>query len=227
MHQGAHTRYRRKLNLLTKTVLPRMGIPVPQAPLFGEPCPPAPSPATLGLLARRRSSSAQTLQEPSPDADELRDLLRLAARVPDHGKMQPWRFVILRDACKDRFVSRLRELAEGQADPGKSRAALMKIASPPLCVAVISSAREGGKPIWEQQLSAGAVCMNMLLGAAAMGYGANWITDWYGYDRAALRVLGLSEAETLAGWIMLGSPAEPPMERVRPEMAQVVTVWEG
>lgn len=204
-----------------------MGMTVPDAPTFGEPCPPAPSAETLALMARRRSSSAQMLQAPAPDADELIDLIRLAARAPDHGKMQPWRFVILRGPAKDAFVDNLRALADAQAEPGKARAVLMKIANPPLCVAVISSTREGGKPIWEQELSAGAVCMNFLLAAEAMGYGANWITDWYGYDRAALSLLGAEDEETLAGWIMLGTPSEPPLERVRPELPQIVSEWRG
>jgi nitroreductase len=204
-----------------------MGIPVPDAPLFAEPCPPHESFEALALLARRRSSSAQTLREPAPDADELNDLLRLAARAPDHGKMQPWRFVVLQKAGKARFVERLRELADARPDAPKAKAALVKIETPPVCVAVISATREGGKPVWEQELSAGAVCMNMLIAAAAMGYGANWITDWYGYDAAALQMLGLKPGEKLAGWIMLGMPIEPPQERVRPDMSQIVSTWEG
>ena len=202
-------------------------MPIPDAPMFGEPCPPVLSADTLTLMARRRSASAQTLREPAPDQGKLADLLRLAARVPDHGKMQPWRFVVLRGEAKDRFVARLRDLAKARPDASKAEAALFKIAIPPLCVAVVSATREGAKPVWEQQLSAGAVCMNLLLAAGAMGYGANWITDWYGYDREALGVLGLADSETLAGWIMLGTPAEPPLERVRPDMDSIVSVWTG
>ena len=204
-----------------------MGHAVPPAPQFGEPSPPRASPDTLALLARRRSASAQFLADPAPDAAELADLLRLAARVPDHGKMQPWRFIILNAGPKAVFVEHLRALALAQPNADKATAALMKIAAPPLCVAVVSAPREGGKPVWEQQLSAGAVCMTLVIAAQAMGYGANWITDWYGYDRAALTRLGLTETETLAGWIMLGTPTEAPLERVRPDMAAVVSVWAG
>ncbi|CAN5166292.1 nitroreductase [soil metagenome] len=204
-----------------------MGLPVPPAPLFGEACPPHASPDTLALLSQRRSSSAQLLGDPAPGEAELADLLRLAARVPDHGKMQPWRCIVLRGDDKATFVERLRTLAALQPNPEKAQGALFKIATPPLCVAVVSSTREGGKPVWEQQLSAGAVCMTLLIAAQAMGYGANWITDWYGYDRAALTTLGLREGETLAGWIMLGTPSEPPLERVRPDMASIVSVWTG
>ena len=199
---------------------------VPQAPAFGAPCPPTPSPQTLELMAHRRSASAQTLGGEGPDAAQLDALLRLAARAPDHGKMTPWRFVVLRDG-KPAFVEGLRRLAAGQDNPAKAQAALAKIATPPLAVAVLSSPRQGGKPVWEQQLSAGAVCMNLLLAAEAMGFGANWITDWYGYDKDALALLGAKDGETLAGWIMLGTPTEPPLERIRPDMAALVSEWRG
>ena len=197
---------------------------VPEAPAFGDPCAAAPSPGTLALMAGRRSASAQTLTEPGPDADQLDALLRLAARVPDHGKMTPWRFVVLREGKAD-FVAGLRRLVPHQPNPAKADAALVKIAAPPLAVAVLSAPREGGKPVWEQELSAGAVCMNLLLAAHAMGFGANWITDWYGYDPAALALLGARAGEKLAGWILLGAPAEPPLERVRPDMAALVSEW--
>lgn len=199
---------------------------VPAAPDFGAPCPVTPSPPTLALMAHRRSASAQTLGGAGPDAAQLDALLRLAARAPDHGKMTPWRFVVLREQ-KAAFVEALRTLADRQDNPVKAQAALAKIAAPPLAVAVLSSPREGGKPVWEQQLSAGAVCMNLLLAAEAMGFGANWITDWYGYDRDALALLGAREGEALAGWIMLGAPTEPPLERVRPDMAALVSEWRG
>ncbi len=197
---------------------------VPPAPEFGAPCPIAPSAPTLALMAARRSASAQTLGGEGPDAAQLDALLRLAARAPDHGKMTPWRFVVLREG-KAAFVEALRRLVPHQPNPGKAEASLAKIAAPPLAVAVLSAPRPGGKPVWEQELSAGAVCMNLLLAAEAMGFGANWITDWYGYDPAALALLGARDGEKLAGWIMLGAPSDPPLERVRPDMAALVSEW--
>ena len=199
---------------------------VPSAPDFGAPCPVTPSPGTLDLMASRRSASAQTLGGEGPDRDQLDTLLRLAARAPDHGKMTPWRFVVLREH-KGAFVEGLRRLVPHQPNPDKAQASLAKIAAPPVAVAVLSTAREGGKPVWEQELSAGAVCMNLLLAAQAMGFGANWITDWYGYDPQALALLGAREGEKLTGWIMLGTPSEPPLERVRPDMAALVSEWRG
>jgi len=198
---------------------------LPPAPDFGAPCPVEPSQATLDLLARRRSSSAQTLVGPGPDADQLADLLRIAARAPDHGKLTPWRFVVLQGEAKDRFVAALRALAPTQANPEKAQTVLAKIANPPLTVAVICAPKVGPKPVWEQELSAGAVCTLLLVAAEAMGFGANWITDWYAYDTAALKLLGAGEGEKVAGFVQLGSCSEVPLERVRPVLDEIVTHW--
>lgn len=205
--------------------------PVPPAPGFGEPAPVVASPETLALLARRRSSSPQHLCTPAPEGAELDDLLRLAARVPDHGKMTPWRFVILRGEPKARFVAALRTMAEAQPNPTKAHASLGKLEAPPLAVAVISAPRMGGKPVREQRSSADAVCTTMLIAANAMGYGANWITGWYGEAPEALALLGVRTdapvAEELAGWVLIGTPSEPPLERVRPDVAALVSEWAG
>ncbi len=202
---------------------------LPPAPEFGQALAPRACPDTLALLATRRSSSAQTLTAPAPEGAELDDLLRLATRVPDHGKMQPWRFVVLHGEGKARFTGGLRSMAEERRNPAKALASLGKLEAPPLAVAVVSAPRLGGKPVGEQRTSAAAVCTTMLIAAAAMGYGANWITDWYGEEPEALRLLGLrldAEApEELAGWILVGTPSEPPLERVRPRIGDLVTVW--
>ena len=200
---------------------------VPPAPEFGQPCPVRPSTDTLALMASRRSAAAQTLRAPGPDAGELADLLRLAARVPDHGKMTPWRFVVLEGAGKAALVERLRALAPGQDNPAKALAALGKMSAPPLGVVVVSSPREGGKPVWEQQMSAGAVCMNLLLAGEAMGYGANWITDWYAYDPAARALIGVGEGEQVAGVVFIGAPSEDALERVRPDLDALVSRYAG
>jgi nitroreductase len=191
----------------------------PPAPEFGEPCPPEASPQTLALLARRRSSSAQTLGAPGPTPAELDDLIRLAARVPDHGKLNPWRFVVMEGASKAELVARLEGLAASKDNPTKAKAALAKLSAPPTTVMVVFSPKPPVKPLWEQELSAGAVCMSFLIAAEAMGLGANWITDWYAYDEAVRPWLGLEDGEQVAGFIHLGQPAEPPLERVRPDLA--------
>ena len=199
---------------------------VPAAPGFGDPVEVArPSPETLALMARRRSASAPVLAAPAPTAKELNELLRLAARVPDHGKLFPWRFLILESEAKASLVEELGRLAADQPSPGKAVATLAKLRNPPLTVVVISRVIECNIREWEQVLSSGAVCMNLLIAADAMGYGANWITDWYAYDDRALRLLGLEPGERVAGFVHLGTSPEAPLERVRPDLDKLVTVW--
>ena len=198
---------------------------LPPEPEFGAPLVVQPSPDTLNLLAVRRSSSAQTLIAPGPDEAELADLLRLAARAPDHGKLSPWRFVVMDGVGKAKFVEALRAMVPRQPNPEKAAAALGKISAPPLTIAVISSPQPGKQPMWEQELSSGAVCTLMLVAAEAMGFGANWITDWYSYDAEAVQLLGVGEGEKVAGFVHIGTSSEAPLERVRPDMALIVSRW--
>jgi len=198
---------------------------VPPAPAFGETLPVEASDEVLGFLARRRSVSAMTLTAPGPDDQALNDLLRIAARVPDHGKLAPWRFIILRGDAKDSFAARITPLADSQANPVKASAALRKLTRPPVCIAVISRHIPGEIPEWEQRQSASAVCHQLLLAAAAMGWGANWITDWYSYDPRALALLGVAEGEQVAGYLYLGTATEAPQERQRPDLGPLISEW--
>lgn len=198
---------------------------VPPAPAFGEALPVEASDEALRFLAQRRSASAMTLTAPGPDDQALTDLLRIAARVPDHGKLAPWRFVILRGEAKDAFAERITPLADSQANPVKAKAALRKLTRPPVCIAVISRHIPGEIPEWEQRQSASAVCHQMLLAAAAMGWGANWITDWYSYDPRALALLGVGKGELVAGYLYLGTATEAPQERQRPDIAAITSEW--
>ena len=194
-------------------------------PHFGEPLPIRPSEETIAFLERRRSASAMTLGAPGPTPEEIERLLNVAARAPDHGKLAPWRFIILRDAAKAAFVSGLEHIAAGRPDAGKSGKKLGKIRVPPVTVAVVSHVIDDEIVEWEQVLSAGAVCTLMVIAAQAMGYGANWITDWYAYDVKALQLLGLGAGERVAGYIHVGTPLEAPQERVRPELQTITRVW--
>jgi nitroreductase len=198
---------------------------LPAEPQFGEVLPIGPCEPVLSFLARRRSASAKALRAPAPSEAQLRDLLRLAARVPDHGKLSPWRFVVLEGEAKAAFIQRMEAIAAARPDRDKAIGALFKIRVPPLSVVVISRIVEGSIPEWEQRLSAGAVCMNLITAAQAMGYGANWITDWYAFDPQIDAVLGLKAGECVAGYIHLGTTAEPPQERVRPDIDALTTRW--
>lgn len=199
---------------------------LPTPPQLGDPLPVEPSPETLRFLALRRSASALTLTSPGPDAEALQVLLRLAVRTPDHGKLSPWRFVVLEGAGKAAFVAGLDGIAQARGDSALS-AKLAKLKAPPIAVVVVSSPRAGAIPEWEQQLSAGAVCTNLLYASLAMGFGANWITDWYSYDAEATALLGLRDSERVAGVILIGTARDAPLERERPDPAPLTTYWRG
>lgn len=189
---------------------------LPPPPEMGTPLPVEAVPEVLSFLARRRSASAMTLAAPGPSETQVAELIRLAARVPDHGKLAPWRFVVLADDAKAAFAASLEALANDRGD-GPAAAKLGKLKTPPLAIAVIASPKPGKIPEWEQVLSAGAVCTTLTYAASAMGYGANWITDWYAYDPQANALLGLAADEKVAGFILIGTTREPPLERERPD----------
>ena len=192
---------------------------------LGAPTPlPVASAEARRRLAERRSAPAQALIAPGPSPAEVAEILALAARSPDHGKLSPWRFVVMGPTSRADIAARLAPLAERQTDPIKARAVLAKLANPPLSVLVVSAPVLGHKvPVWEQELSAGAVCMNLEHAAGAFGYSASWITDWYSYDPEATAMFGLRVGERIAGFIHIGSLAEPPLERVRPDVAALTT----
>jgi nitroreductase len=166
-----------------------------------------------------------TLTAPAPDAAQLADLLRIAVRAPDHGKLSPWRLVVMEGADKAAFAGELEALAQRRGDPTLA-AKLAKLKVPPMAVVVISAPRAAAIPEWEQVLSAGAVCTNLLTAALAMGFGANWITDWYSYDAEATSILGLVEGERVAGFLLIGTAKEAPLERERPNIDPLVTRWQ-
>ena len=184
---------------------------------------PVPSSELQARLAVRRSAPAQALIGPGPSRDEVGRILQLGARTPDHGKLFPWRFVVMGPQSRAALAERLLPHAERQADPAKARKVLSKLTAPPLTILVVSTPVEGHKvPVWEQQLSAGAVCMNLEHAANALGYSASWITDWYSYDPQTIELLGLVAGEQVAGFIHVGTLAEAPLERPRPDLGAKV-----
>ena len=184
---------------------------------------PVVSPELEGRLARRRSAPAQALTVPGPTQDQIARILELGARTPDHGKLFPWRFVVMGPNSRTNLAEALLPLAARQPQPDKARAVLGKLTAGPVTILVVSTPVPSQKvPVWEQQLSAGAVCMNLEHAAGAMGFSTSWITDWYSYDADALALLGLTEGEQVAGFIHIGTLAEPPLERPRPDLSAKV-----
>lgn len=182
---------------------------------------------TITLLRARRSAPPATMSGPGPTSQELEILLGLAARVPDHGKLIPWRFIVFEGAARARAGEVIAEVyakAHPGEDEGRIEAERKRFCLAPLIVGVISRAAANQKvPEWEQILSAGAVCMNLVVAANALGFASIWLTEWYAYDRAVLARLGVAENEKIAGFIHIGRADDPREDRARPVLADIVT----
>jgi nitroreductase len=198
----------------------------PFPPLDSPNAPAQASPDTLALLARRRSSKPFHLAEPGPTRAQIEALLALATRVPDHGKLCPWRFIVFAGEARARAGERLAAAAGAQsgATAETIEAARASLARAPCVIVVASTAAEHVKiPLWEQHLSAGAVCYGLIIAAEAMGFGAVWLTGWMAYDPAGKAALGVGDHEQVAGIIHLGTQTQQQTERPRPDLARVVT----
>ncbi len=184
----------------------------------------------LDYLKVRRSTPALQLTEPGPSKAEIEEILRLAVRVPDHGKLAPWRFVVYRGEERVRLGETALRIAlekNPELDLQQQDAERMRFTRAPVVIAVISTAKPHFKiPEWEQVMSAGAVCLNVIFAANANGFAANWLTEWLAFDPSFLAEIGVSAEEKVAGYIHIGSTTFPPVERPRPELADVVT-WVG
>ncbi len=199
--------------------------------------PPARSPAMLNdrstllnYLKTRRSGRPRDMIEPGPDEAQLAEIIEIAARTPDHGKLFPWRFVIVPKARRDNFAELLRQAFEGDAPINDERKleAVERIArQAPALVVVMSTPIASHKvPVWEQELSAGAACMNMLHGAHAFGFVGGWISGWPAYSEHVRNAFGGSH-ERIAGLMFIGTPSFPLEERPRPVASMISTVWSG
>ncbi|RDL52002.1 putative NAD(P)H nitroreductase YdjA [Ensifer sp. M14] len=184
----------------------------------------------VDYLASRRSIPAFQMGEPGPGKAEVEEMLTLASRVPDHGKLAPWRFIVYRGEERARISGELKTMALAKK-PDLSEEMIKveetRLSRAPVVVAVVSKAAPHFKiPEWEQQMSAGAVCLNLLMAANALGYASNWLTEWYAFDERAYPLLGVEPGEKVAGFIHIGTAMVPPTERPRPELAEIVT-WVG
>jgi nitroreductase len=182
----------------------------------------------LEYLLRRSSASAKNMQFPGPSAEELERILTVAVRVPDHGKLVPWYFIVFEGEGSVQAGAKLREIFQSEnPDAGEDRLQIeeTRFSRSPVVVAVVSRMRKGNKPLWEQILSAGAVGMTLSLAAHASGYGAQWITEWPAFHPAFKSYLGLDARDHIAGFIHLGTPGAVPEDRPRPALSSVVTHW--
>ena len=182
----------------------------------------------LSLLRTRRSGKPRDLVEPGPSPDELRQILEIAMRTPDHGKLHPWRFVHIARDQRDAFAILLeRAYRVGNPQPGRLEleAADRFARQAPELVVALSSPTLGHKiPVWEQELSCGAAVMNLHLAAHALGYAAGLVTGWAAYSEEVLAAFG-APPERIAGFVFIGTPAAELEERLRPEYDEVVSEW--
>jgi nitroreductase len=186
------------------------------------------SPASL--LATRRSGKPRDLGAPGPSPAQMDRILRAAARVPDHGKLAPWRFVVVPDERREAFAALLDEAYRlDRSDPSRAEVeAVRQFAhqAPALVVVVSAPAHASHIPIWEQELSAGAACMNLLVAAHAEGLAGGWLSGWAAYSDRVRDAFG-GPGTRIAGFLFLGTPERPLDERPRPALDQVVSVWGG
>jgi len=182
---------------------------------------------TISLLKRRRSVPLPMMTGPGPTSDELTTILTVASRVPDHGKLAPWRFVVFEGAARERagrLALDIRLADKPDLDEAARAEELARFARAPLVVAVVSRAAPHVKiPEWEQVLSAGAVCMNMIVAARALGFSATWLTGWAAYDARFRAAIGLAEHERVAGFLHIGRATAAVEDRPRPPLAEITT----
>jgi len=190
----------------------------------GRPCP-----DMLAYLHKRRSVSVKHLSAPGPDAAQLEAILKAASRVPDHGKQFPWYFIVFDGDARVQAGAALEKAwraTHPDEAPAKLELEAERFTRAPLVIAVVSKIRQGKRPVWEQILSAGAACQNLCLAANALGFATNWLTEWYSCDDTFRSEIGLGANEHFAGFIYIGTAAQMPEERDRPDLAQIVTYWQ-
>ena len=184
-------------------------------------------PDALELLKIRRSVKPREMSGPGPSPDEIETILTIGARVPDHGKLTPWRFIVFEGDARARagdVIARIFAKRNPAAPAAEIEIEKRRMMDAPLVIAVVSFTRPHPKvPAWEQELSAGASAMNIVTAATALGYGANWLTGWFAFDRDVLDGLGLKPEEKLAGFIHIGRSEKPAEDRPRPALSDIVT----
>jgi len=187
---------------------------------------------TIDLLLKRRSAKPAMLAAPGPTGEQLTTILTAATRVPDHKKLEPWRFIVFEGEARAAFGRVLLKacLAEEKETPTAGRLEMerMRLLRSPTVIAVISRTTPNpAAPEWEQILSCGAACFNLCLAATALGFGTSWITEWYAYSPGVRAALKLAANERIAGFVYIGTAKERQPERERPHLAKIVSRWTG
>jgi len=186
-----------------------------------------PVPDALELLKTRRSMKPREMIGPGPSPAELDTILTIGARVPDHGKLAPWRFIVFEGDARTRageIIARVFAGKNPQASAAEIEVEKKRLTDAPLVIGVVSFTKPHPKvPPWEQELSAGASAMNIVTAATALGYGACWLTGWFAFDRDVLDGFGLKADEKLAGLIHIGTASKPSEDRPRPALSEIVT----
>jgi nitroreductase len=184
-------------------------------------------PEAIELLKIRRSVKPREMGGPGPSPAELETILTIGSRVPDHGKLTPWRFIVFEGDARVRageVIAKVFARKNPQAPSAEIDVEKRRLTEAPLVIAVVSFTKPHPKvPPWEQELSAGASAMNIVTAATALGYGASWLTGWFAFDRDVLERLGLKADEKLAGFIHIGTISKSSEDRPRPALADIVT----
>src|ERR1044071_10228567 len=188
-------------------------------------------PEALELLKTRRSVKPIELNGPGPTASELENILTVASRVPDHGKLTPWRFIVFDGDARLKAGAAIEAIFKNNnpaATADQIEFERNRLARAPLVIAVVSRAAPHAKiPEWEQLLSSGAAAMNLVIAANALGFGASWLTEWYAYDRGVLDALGLESNEKIAGFVHIGTRDTLPADRYRTPLSAIVQRYEA
>ncbi|WP_395377595.1 nitroreductase [Marinicella sp. W31] len=180
----------------------------------------------LDLMLNRRSVLCKNLNEPGPNPEQLNTILTIAARVPDHRKLEPWRFIVIEKQHREYLGQLTSTIKEDELIPIQMEIEAKKFMQAPVVICVVYAPVEHKTPQFEQLLSTGAVCQNINIAASALGFGSQWITGWCAYDRTVMDILGLDASESIAGYLFIGSCDDTPRDRQRPDLETKVSYWQ-
>ena len=182
----------------------------------------------ITYLQKRRSCSLKNMGTRAPSKEEIEQIISIATRVPDHGKLCPWYFIVFEGEARQEVGKHLRQAyaaEDPEASPAKLDLEAERFLRAPLVILAVSHIRHANKPVWEQILSSGAACYNLYLAANALGYGTNWLSEWYSYNDVFKNAIGLDKHDHIAGAIYIGNVEQEPEERPRPEINEILTYW--